>query len=66
MLIIDSEAFNRIVLEYYNDFIAVSLRVGADNRYILCGYVEAIPVTRRRRALYTIAGHVLRGLRFML
>ena len=65
MLVIDSPQFFDIALASVNGYIASSLRVGADNRYILCGYVEPARVPRGKRTLYIIAGHLLRGLRFM-
>lgn len=65
MLVIDSPEFFDIVLKSVNGHIASSLRVGADNNYILCGYVEPAHVPRGKRTLYIIAGHLLRGFRFM-
>jgi len=65
MLVIDSPEFFHKVLESINGHIAQSLRVGADNNYILCGYVEPARVPRGKRTLYVAAGHLLRGFRFM-
>ena len=65
MLVIDSEEFFAIALESINGHIAQSLRVGSDNNYILCGYVEPARVPRGKRTLYIIAGNLLRGFWFM-
>jgi len=65
MLVIDSTEFFSIVMESVNGHISQSLRVGPDNNYILCGYVEPAHVPRGKRTLYIIAGHLLRGFRFM-
>ena len=65
MLIIDSEEFFDIVLESINNYMAMSLRVGPNNRYVPCDYVEPAPVPWRKRLLYAAAGYGLRGLRFM-
>jgi len=65
MLIIDSEEFHDIVLEAIEAQIAQSLRVGHDNRYEINSEVEAAPVSLGKRILYTSAGHLLRGFRFM-
>ena len=65
MLVIDSEEFFDIVMESLNNYMAMSLRVGANNRYVPCDYVEAAHVPLTKRIIYFVAGHGLRGLRFM-
>ena len=65
MLVIDSPEFFDIALASINGYIAGSLRVGADNRYVLCNYVQPARVPRGKRTLYIIAGYLLRGFWFM-
>jgi len=65
MLVIDSPEFFAIALESINGYITQSLRVGDDNTYILCGYVNPGHVPRGKRTLYMIAGQLLRGFWFM-
>jgi len=65
MLIIDSEEFHGITLEALENQIAQSLRVGPNNRYVPCNYVEEAHASWMKRLLYTAAGHVLRLIWFM-
>ena len=65
MLIIDSEAFHDIALEAVSRQIAQSLRVNADNRYDSSSDVEAAHASLGKRVMYTVAGRLLRPLRFM-
>ena len=66
VLVIDSREFHDLTLDVINGYMARSLRVAADNTYEPNDHVDAIPVSRRRRALYQVAGHLLRGVRFMI
>jgi len=65
MLVIDSIEFHNITLAAIQYQMAGSLRVGADNRYIECEYVEIAHTGWLKRASYRVAGHLLRPLRFM-
>jgi len=65
MLIIDSEEFHDIVLDAIRNQMSQSLRVAPDGSYAPCNYVEEAHVSLGKRALYTVAGYVLRIFRFM-
>ena len=65
MLVIDSEAFYQATRDAIARQFAQSLQVGEDNRYVSRAGVEVAHVSLGKRLLYTAAGHVLRGFRFM-
>jgi len=65
MLVIHSEEFWNVTMEVINNFMSMSLRVGADNRYIPRDDVEEAPIPQGKRTLYVAAGHLLRSFRFM-